>query len=291
MNEIKTWNIFANFVIYFILFIVGASIAAVPRFIVGFENETGILVCISELLRIPITIILLYWFTKYVVKLPLNLPTLSFKHLNIGLWTLLGLSLPIITVLIFYITNNLKVESINNDISKTYFFDILIKAFGVSLASGFVEEIIFRGYLFNLLKRKYNFWIAALIPSFLFTLIHLGGADSFLNIIQLLIAGMLVSFMFVMIYRYTKSIWNAGIVHFLWNFLLLNGLIVFNAKDNPEYWIQLNIGNNELFNGGNFGIETSVPAIMVYCITCFILWRLIRQKENHSGKNVIIDSE
>jgi hypothetical protein len=72
---------------------------------------------------------------------------------------------------------------------------------------------------------------------------------------------------------------------------LLNGLIVFNAKDNPEYWIQLNIGNNELFNGGNFGIETSVPAIMVYCITCFILWRLIRQKENHSGKNVIIDSE
>lgn len=278
MEKIKTWRIWGNLFVYFILFIVGASIAAIPRFITGFDHETGLLVSISEIIRIPITILLLYWYTKYLVKLPLNLPTLNTKHLNIGLWILVGLSLPVLTMLIFYITGNLTVENINNELSQSYILDIVIKAFGVSLASGFVEEILFRGYLFNLLKSKYNFWIAAIVPSLFFTLIHIGGAGSILNIVQLLVAGLLFSFMSLMIYIYTKSIWNAGIVHFLWNLLLLNGLIAFSIKEKSEALIQLNTGDNLLFNGGDFGIEASIPAVIVYGLTSLILWKLYRKK-------------
>ena len=286
MNEIKTWKIWGNFFVYFFLFVLGASIAAIPRFITGFEHETGLLVSISEIIRIPITILLLYLYTKYVVKLPLNIPTLNAKDLNIGLWILVGLSLPILTVLIFYITGNLTVKNINNELSQSYIIDTIFKALGVSLATGFVEEIIFRGYLFNLLKTKYNFWIAAFAPSLFFTLIHIGGAGSLINVVQLLIAGLLVSFMFIMIYRYTKSIWNAGIVHFLWNLVLLNGLIVFGAKEKTDSLIQLDIGNNQLFNGGDFGIETSIPAMIVYGITILILWKLNKNKQ-HTTKNIV----
>ena len=77
MQEIKSWKVWSNFFGYFIIFILGASIAAIPRFIKGFDNETGLLVSISEIIRIFITILLLYWYTKYVVKLPLNIPTLK----------------------------------------------------------------------------------------------------------------------------------------------------------------------------------------------------------------------
>src|SRR3990172_650488 len=131
----------------------------------GFDNETGLLVSISEIIRIFITILLLYWYTKYVVKLPLNIPTLNAKSLNMGLWILIGLSLPILTVVTFYITGNLSVRNIDTELSRSYIFDAILKAFGVSLASGFVEEIIFRGYFFNLLKSKYNFVISAFAPS------------------------------------------------------------------------------------------------------------------------------
>jgi len=158
MQEIKSWKVWSNFFGYFIIFILGASIAAIPRFIKGFDNETGLLVSISEIIRIFITILLLYWYTKYVVKLPLNIPTLNAKSLNMGLWILIGLSLPILTVVTFYITGNLSVRNIDTELSRSYIFDAILKAFGVSLASGFVEEIIFRGYFFNLLKSKYNFW-------------------------------------------------------------------------------------------------------------------------------------
>lgn len=280
MKEAKTWKIWGNLFVYFILFIVGASIAAIPRFITGFDHETGLLVSVSEIIRIPITILLLYWYTKYVVKLPLNLPTLNTEHLNIGLWILVGLSLPILTVLIFYITGNLTVENINKELSQSYILDIAIKALGVSLASGFVEEILFRGYLFNLLKSKYNFWIAAFAPSLFFTLIHIGAAGSILNVVQLIVAGLLFSFMSLMIYVYTKSIWNAGIVHFLWNLLILNGLIAFSIKGESEVLVQLNTGDNPIFNGGDFGIETSIPAIIVYGFTSMILWKLYKNKNS-----------
>ena len=280
MKEMKTWKVWGNFFGYFIIFILGASIAAIPRFIIGFANETGLLVSISEIIRIPITVLLLYWYTKYVVKLPLNIPTLSAKNLNMGLWILVGLSLPIMTVAIFYITGNLSIRSINTELSQSYIIDVILKALGVSLASGFVEEIIFRGYLYNLLKSKYNFWISAFAPSLFFTLIHIGVAGSLLNIFQLIVAGLLFSFMSLMIYVYTKSIWNAGIVHFLWNLLLLNGLIAFSIKGKSEVLVQLNIGDNILFNGGDFGIETSTPAIIVYAVTSLILWQLYKKKQD-----------
>lgn len=188
---------------------------------------------------------------------------------------------------IFYITGNLTVENINTELSQSYILDTVLKALGVSLASGFVEEVLFRGYLFNLLQSKYNFWIAAFAPSLFFTLIHLGGTGSLLNVVQLLIAGLLVSFMFLMIYVYTKSIWNAGIVHFLWNLLLLNGLIAFGTKEKPEVIAQLNIGNNQFFNGGDFGVETSIPAIATYCLVSGILWTLY--KKNSTTKVMFVE--
>jgi len=280
MQEIKSWKVWSNFFGYFIIFILGASIAAIPRFIKGFDNETGLLVSISEIIRIFITILLLYWYTKYVVKLPLNIPALSAKHLNLSLWILVGFSLPFLTVLIFYITGNLSIRSIDTELSQSYISDVIFKAFGMSLASGFVEEIIFRGYLFNLLKCKYNFWLSAFAPSLLFTLIHIGGAGSLLNVVQLIVAGLLFSFMSLMIYVYTRSIWNAGIVHFLWNLLLLNGLITFRTKGSTEALVRLNIGDNPLFNGGDFGIETSIPAILVYGLTSLILWKLYKKNQH-----------
>ncbi|MEE9449603.1 MAG: type II CAAX endopeptidase family protein [Ignavibacteriaceae bacterium] len=285
MNEVKTWKVWGNFFLYFIIFILAATIAAIPRIINGFENESGLLVSISEIIRIFITIVLLFWYTKYVAKLPLNMLTLNLKFLNIGLWILVGFILPILTVVIFYITGNLFVETIDTELSQSYIFDTVLKALGMSLAAGFLEEILFRGYLFNLLKTKYKFWVAAFAPSLLFTLKHIGGAGSLLNVVQLLISGLLVSFMFIMIYIYTKSIWNAGIVHFLWNLILLNGLIAFDTKENSEVLVQFNIGNNQIFNGGDFGIEASIPAIIVYGFTSLILWRLYKKKQQ-TTKNI-----
>ena len=89
MQEIKTWKVWGNFFGYFIIFILGASIAAIPRFIKGFDNETGFLVGISEIIRIFITIILLYWVHKVCGEAAIKYThtkceTSKYGHMDIG---------------------------------------------------------------------------------------------------------------------------------------------------------------------------------------------------------------
>ena len=233
--ELKTWKLWMHFGGYFLCFVIAGLIAAIPRFIIGFENETGLIVLITELLRIPISLILLFSYTKYISKIPINKETLQLSSFSPLKWGLVGIILPLTVLSIFYLTGNLTVISTNFQISQEVILDNIFKAFGMSLAAGIIEEVVFRGYLVNLLTKKYTFWFSAIFPSFLFTLIHIGGADSLLNVIQLMIAGMLVSIMFLVIYKKTGSIWNASIVHFLWNFLNLNELVDYGKSNEPTH--------------------------------------------------------
>lgn len=280
MNEIKTWKLWSHFVGYFLCFVFGGVIAGIPRFIIGLQNESGLVVFISEMIRIPVSIALLYFYTKYVARIPINKETLSFENFNPMKWALVGILMPAFVLLIFYLSGNLEVLQTNFTIDKSLIIDNILKAFGMSLAAGIIEELVFRGYLVNLLSRKYSFWIAGIIPSLLFTIIHLGAAKSVLNVFQLLVAGMLVSIMFLVIYKRTGSIWNASIVHFLWNFLFFEEMIDYGNSNEPlNKLIEINLGEFELITGGAFGIDVSLPAIIIYCLVLMISWKFIKRKK------------
>jgi uncharacterized protein len=83
-----------------------------------------------------------------------------------------------------------------------------------------------------------------------------------------------------MIYVYTKSIWNAGIVHFMWNLLILNGLIAIGTNPKAEVLIKFNLGDNPFVNGGKFGIEASIPAMIIYGGVGLILWKLYKKEDS-----------
>jgi membrane protease YdiL (CAAX protease family) len=277
--EIKTGKLWLHFGAYFLCFVIAGIIAGIPRFIVGFDNESGLLVFVSELLRIPVSLALLYLYTKYISRIPINKESLSISAFRPLKWGLIGISLPAAVLIIFYVSGNLTIVSTNFQISRESAFDIILRALGMSLAAGIVEEIVFRGYLVNLLAKKYSFWVAGLLPSFLFTIIHIGAAQSLLNVVQLLVAGMLVSIMFLVIYKKTGSIWNASIVHFLWNFLFLQEFIEYGAGNEPLHkLIQVDLGQSELLTGGAFGLDVSLPAIIIYTITLIISWNFIEAK-------------
>lgn len=83
-----------------------------------------------------------------------------------------------------------------------------------SIFVGFVEEIPFRGFILQKLQERMNFWLANLISSGLFLLIHFPGWIS-LN----LMTGRGVIFVFVfgfvmaILLRYTRSLWSPIIAH------------------------------------------------------------------------------
>lgn len=45
------------------------------------------------------------------------------------------------------------------------------------IAAGFVEEMVFRGFILNLLKDRWNNKVAVMLPSFLFGAVHIIGMD------------------------------------------------------------------------------------------------------------------
>ncbi|GAG86684.1 unnamed protein product, partial [marine sediment metagenome] len=98
------------------------------------------------------------------------------------------------------------------------------------------------------------------------------------------VAGMLVSIMFLVIYKRTGSIWNASIVHFLWNFLFFEEMIDYGISNEPfNKLIEIDLGQNELITGGAFGIDVSMPAIIVYSLILIISWKFIKKTARNNS--------
>lgn len=148
------------------------------------------------------------------------------------------------------------------------------------LATGTVEEIIFRGIIMVCLEKKFNIKIAIVIPSVLFGALHIIGNDlNFVSMIQLLIAGSVVGILFSLIVYESNSIWNSAVVHGIWNMTMIGGIFqigtnvdsgsIFNfVLENKSFWV----------SGGDFGIEASVMSIAAYLI--FIAVAVILLKKN-----------
>ena len=89
-----------------------------------------------------------------------------------------------------------------------------------SILIGFVEEIPFRGFIFQKLHEKYSFWIANLLSSLLFLAIHLPGWIS-LHLLTLptVISIFLIGIILATIFHYSKTLWSSIVAHSLNDFL------------------------------------------------------------------------
>ena len=72
-----------------------------------------------------------------------------------------------------------------------------------------MEELIFRGYLYPIMKKYTGVWFALITTSLLFGIIHV----SLVPFIPLAIFGA----MLVLLYEYTGSIWTPIIAHCIFN--------------------------------------------------------------------------
>jgi len=125
--------------------------------------------------------------------------------------------LPVFCLLILYIIlNKEKLFKLDVSITNTVLGLSLVSTFILALA----EEIFFRGYLYNLLKRKYSIYKSVIVSSILFAFIHIvnifryGDLWSIMN--QMLFA-MALGMLLCSVYALTKNILLVGLMHFIIN--------------------------------------------------------------------------
>lgn len=151
--------------------------------------------------------------------------------------------------------------------------------FLAGVGAGVVEEVLFRGLLMNAVIKKWGRVAGIFAPSVLFASLHIIGMNfSLLSCVQVMVAGTMVGVMFSLIALEGHSVWNSAIVHGIWNMIIIGGGLTIGTEVN-EYSVSSYVleTRNFLLTGGEFGIESSVVAIIGYIVVSLVAAWMIRR--------------
>lgn len=126
-----------------------------------------------------------------------------------------------------------------------------------------MQEVLVRGYLYQMIKNNYNIVAAVIVSTGLFTFAHGGafeaGILSVLNVITM-------SLFVTAVLEYTDSLIAPIVIHFLWNgigAIILGGVSM--AEDYPHLFNMV-ISGNQILSGGSCKIEGSVVVFFMNLI-------------------------
>jgi hypothetical protein len=169
----------------------------------------------------------------------------------------------------------LRMASIHREVTvvahpwASFAFDGLMLFFG---AMG--EELLFRGYAFQLLIRTLGPFATILPTSVIFGLLHAANPDAnALGIVNTVAWGILFGYA---VWR-TGALWVPIGLHFGWNFALplLGSNLSGFTMNVTGYTLQWNVG--VLWSGGGYGVEGSLLTTGIVVALFFALRKLIPQ--------------
>ena len=155
------------------------------------------------------------------------------------------------------------------------FLAFLLAGVGYTI-QGSTEEIYTRGWLLPMMASKTHKWIAIVLSSSFFSLIHLNniGVNYMSSMNTVLFA------LFLAIYAWKKGdIWGVCGIHVAWNFVQghIFGLNVsgFPSESSLAY---LETRGAEWLSGGTYGVEASIVSTIVYLAMIIYVLFMMKSK-------------
>ena len=174
---------------------------------------------------------------------------------------LMGICLITLTVVIAVLTGGIS------EIRFTRFNAVLFVLYLLGyLVQGMSEEVLCRGYLMNSIARRNPVWLAVLLSSLVFSLLHFANPGfGWMPAINIFLTGVV----FALYSLKRGNIWGACAMHSFWNFFQGNIFGISVSGNDPAInstLIQSTVGEGSpLWTGGRFGLEGSL------CITFVML--------------------
>lgn len=158
---------------------------------------------------------------------------------------------------------------------------VLISCIGTALGAAIVEELIFRGLMFQAMDKMGGRPLALAVTSLFFGVAHLGnsGATLWSSFAIVLEAGVLLGAAFL----WRRNLWFTMGLHFAWNAIEgLLGLPVSGHSAAGLFTVKVN--GDALLTGGEFGLEGSiVPVIVSLLISIPMLIGAARKRGDEAG--------
>ena len=155
----------------------------------------------------------------------------------------------------------------------------LLPNLAMAVKSGVFEELLFRGILHGSVEAVFGSWVAILVSSAVFGLLHLLNPGATLGgaIYISIEAGILLS----AAYLVTRRLWICIGFHMAWNYFqsaVFSG-VVSGAVSDPGL-LKARIEGPEWLTGGSFGMEHSVVAL-VLCTTTGVILLTVAIRRGH----------
>ena len=213
-------------------------------------------------IRDRISVIFYFIERKNITIVPMHQ---SFKSIVLGIWAgSLWLGVVILTL---FATNTISFLGKN---SISYLAIWAISCF----LNVIMQEVLVRGYIYQLLKRNYSIFVSAIVTTTLFLFCHGGAIEAgiipILNIVTM-------SIFMTLALEYTQSIITPIIIHFVWNFI--GGIILGGVSLTDDYpsVFRLAYHGNELLTGGVCKIEGSIVVLIVNIIFIVLFYYLLKK--------------
>ncbi|MCR4638635.1 type II CAAX endopeptidase family protein [Ruminococcus sp.] len=261
--------------------VIGAMIAGGKNFTQGetFSESTMELLGLYAMAGM-IAASVLYW--KLIEKRKLSEMGLT-KH--IGGWfagALIGTGLLFVCVAAIMLTGSISFEGLSQDTNAP----MLMLLLGGYIIQSAAEEFLCRGLVLCSLRDRVPMPVAVAASTFVFTFNHWGNFSGsepryiFSGVLCLVVISCVFSFLTLK----TKSIWAACGLHSLWNFCLscVLGLDLSGERASAALIDMKSVGEN-LLNGGNYGIETSIITAALLAAAAVLLWHMYKRNDRKAG--------
>ena len=211
---------------------------------------------------------ILLFFVKYLEKTTYDYFGFSKENNLVAIKAGFGLAIFSVVgvVAILLISNNVSL-TLSNDFKISIIIILII----LVLIQGFLEEIVFRGYLMTRLAAKKGKWIAIILSSLFYLVFRMSNpTTSKLDLINIF----LISIVMSLLYWYFDNILVIAIFHAFWN--CISGVILgFNISgirvSNSLFAVKV-ISDKKILIGGSYGIEGSIIATVFFAILGLLVY-------------------
>ena len=133
------------------------------------------------------------------------------------------------------------------------------------------EELLFRGVVFRVLEERTGTWLALVVSSLIFGLVHLvnGGATLEGTLSIALQGGLLMGSAYVA----TRSLWVPIGLHFAWDFMESGIFGVADSGTASSGLLRTGLSGPTVLTGGSFGPEASLIALLVCAVPTVLFLR------------------
>ena len=130
-----------------------------------------------------------------------------------------------------------------------------------AIGTAFIEEIVFRGIVFRIVEGALGTWIALILSSAIFGLLHLVNPRATLQGAVAIVfeAGVMLAAAYLL----TRRLWLPIGIHAGWNFTQ-GGIFGVSVSGQPSGGLlDGTLSGPEWLSGGVFGVETSIVAVVL----------------------------